>query len=189
MAKTDVLKRALLADGPLRLDGVTFYLHGDSVRMCSSKRDKRKTRTEKEIASSSHFSEVRKMWSICRRALGDLPVWRAMAREMGRSKADSLFHSVNGGCIRAGEGVWAFSRFCFSVGVLDAPVLTAVGREGWQVTLAWGQEEERPKASASDRLYLGYFYATQPRAPQMLAIGDACRGDGHLTVTIPDKGE
>ena len=189
MENTLSIPVALLAQGPLRIDGVTYYRHGNKVRACKSQRGPRKVRREGEEESSNRFTEVRKMWRIYRRAIGDLPIWRVMAKETGGNKSDSLFHSQNGGCFRPGMGVWAFPTFCFSVGTLDAPVITGAVREGWSVTLNWENDIDRPKAGNSDRVYVGYFYDTEPRAPQMLSCWGACRGDGTVTVDIPSAGQ
>ena len=162
MENTLSIPVALLAQGSIRIDGITYYRHGNKVRACKSRRSPKKTRTEGEEESSSRFTEARKMWRIYRRAIGDLPIWKLMAKEMGINKSDSLFHSQNGGCFRPGEGVWAFPTFRFSTGTLDAPVITSVTREGWSVTLNWENDIDCPKASVSDQVYVGYFYGTLP---------------------------
>jgi len=161
MENTLSIPVALLAQGSIRIDGITYYRHGNKVRACKSRRSPKKTRTEGEEESSSRFTEARKMWRIYRRAIGDLPIWKLMAKEMGINKSDSLFHSQNGGCFRPGEGVWAFPTFRFSTGTLDAPVITGVTREGWSVTLNWENDIDCPKASVSDQVYVGYlmFYS------------------------------
>ena len=105
MENTLSIPVALLAQGSIRIDGITYYRHGNKVRACKSRRSPKKTRTEGEEESSSRFTEARKMWRIYRRAIGDLPIWKLMAKEMGINKSDSLFHSQNGGCFRPGEGV------------------------------------------------------------------------------------
>lgn len=176
---------ALLAQGAIRIDGITYYRHGNKVRACKSRRSPKKARTEGEEEASSRFTEARKMWRIYRRAIGDLPIWKIMAKEMGINKSDSLFHSQNGGCFRPGEGVWAFPTFRFSTGTLDAPVITGVTREGWSVTLNWENDIDCPKASVSDQVYVGYFYGTLPRAPQMITCLNSFRGDSKVTVDIP----
>ena len=186
MDKTLSIPVALLAQGPIRIDGVTYYRHGNKVRACKSRRSPKKTRTEGEKESSSRFTEARKMWRIYRRAIGDLPIWKIMAKEMGINKSDSLFHSQNGGCFRPGEGVWAFSTFRFSTGTLNAPVITEVTREKWSVTLKWENDINCPKASVSDQVDVGYFYGTLPRAPQMITCFNTFRGDGCVTVNIPE---
>ena len=185
MENTLSIPVALLAQGSIRIDGITYYRHGNKVRACKSRRSPKKTRTEGEEESSSRFTEARKMWRIYRRAIGDLPIWKLMAKEMGINKSDSLFHSQNGGCFRPGEGVWAFPTFRFSTGTLDAPVITSVTREGWSVTLNWENDIDCPKASVSDQVYVGYFYGTLPRAPQMITCFNSFRGDGKVTVDIP----
>ena len=185
MDRNSSLLAALLTNGPLKMDGVTFYLYGGTVRKCKSKRGPKKSRTEGEEKSSSQFTEVRKMWRIYRRATGELPIWRAWARATGIAKSDSAFHSVNGGCLRPGEGVWAFPTFRFSMGTLEAPVITDVARDGWSVTLRWENDSDRPKASASDQVYLGYFYDTQPRSPQFITCINSHRGDGEVIIEIP----
>ena len=110
MENTLSIPVALLAQGSIRIDGITYYRHGNKVRACKSRRSPKKTRTEGEEESSSRFTEARKMWRIYRRAIGDLPIWKLMAKEMGINKSDSLFHSQNGGCFRPGEGVCQAGR-------------------------------------------------------------------------------
>lgn len=185
MDKTSALLKALLASGPLKLDGVTYYMQGGRVRSCKSKRGEKKSRSEGEKNSSNRFTEVRKMWRVYRRAIGGLPIWKIWARETNSPKSDTLFHSVNGGCFRPGEGVWAFPTFRFSMGTLEAPVITSTERNGWTITLRWENDVDCPKASASDKVYLGYFYGTLPRSPQFMGNINAHRADGEITVTIP----
>ena len=185
MDRNSSLLAALLTNGPLKMDGVTFYLYGGTVRKCKSKRGPKKSRTEGEEKSSSQFTEVRKMWRIYRRATGELPIWRAWARATGIAKSDSAFHSVNGGCLRPGKGVWAFPTFRFSMGTLEAPVITDVARDGWTVTLRWENDADRPKASASDQVFVGYFYDTLRRSPCLLRDIPARRGDESVTIEIP----
>ena len=189
MDKTSPLLLALLANGPVRMDGVTYYLHGNSIRICKSKRGAKKSRSEGEEKSSNQFTEARKMWRVYRRATGGVPVWKIWAKETHASKSDSVFHSVNSGCFRPGEGVWAFPIFRFSMGSLDAPVITDIARDSWTVTLRWENDVDRPKANASDQVYLGYFYGTHPRSPQMITCLNAHRGDGKVTVEIPKVGQ
>lgn len=137
------------------------------------------------MQSSDRFREVRKMWRVYRLAIGDLSIWRVAARERGFMKSDSCFHSVNGGCFRPGEGVWAFRAFQFSVGTLDMPQVTGVEREGWKVTIQWENDVDCPKAAASDRVFVGYFYDTLRRSPMLIRAGAACRGDGRVELDIP----
>jgi len=185
MATISPFLKALLANGPIRIDGISYYMHGNSVRACKSKRAPRKSRTEGEKASSSRFTEVRKIWKVYRLATGALPIWKIWAKETGAAKSDTLFHSVNGGCFRPGEGLWAFSTFRFSMGTLDAPVITMAERNGWTVTIRWENGVDCPKASSSDRVYLGFFYGSQLRAPQFIGNLPARRGDGEVTIEIP----
>ncbi len=189
MDKTSPLLAALLANGPVRLDGVTYFLHGNRVRACRSKRGSKKSRSEAEQKTASQFAEVRKMWRVYRRAIGGLPVWTVRARETGAAKSDGVFHSVNGGCFRPGEGVWAFPTFRFALGSLEAPVVAGAEREGWEVTIRWENGVDRPRAGASDRVYVGYFYGTLPRSPQMIACAGVCRGDGEVKVSVPPAGQ
>lgn len=189
MGKLDALHTALLAGGPLRLDGVTYYLHGGRVRVCQSKRGPKKSRSEAEIAATVRFTEMRKLWKVYRRAIGELPVWKVAAREAGKSKSDAFFHSLNDGCIEPGEGVRRFSTFCFSAGSLEMPDIIGVRREGHVVEMEWALAAERPKARKSDRVYVGYFYDTLPCSPGMVEVEGACRGDGKAVVTIPTLGQ
>lgn len=189
MDNTSPLLKALLTGGPLKLDGVTYYMQGGRVRSCKSKRGKKKSRSEGEQNSSDRFTEARKMWRMYRRATGGLPVWKIRARETGSPKSDTLFHSVNGGCFRPGEGVWAFPTFRFSMGTLDAPVITNTKRDGWKVTIQWENNADCTKTRLSDQVYMGYFYHTLPRSPQFMGHIDARRADGEITVTIPAAGQ
>ncbi len=176
---------ALLANGPVKSDGYTYFLYGGKLRQCKSKRRPKKTRTEGELQVSNRFTEARKMWKIYRRAIGDLPIWRAEARKRGVSKSDSLFHTINNGCLKPGEGVWALKTFRFSVGSLDAPMITNATRDGWKISLQWENGIDCPSASASDRVFVGYFYDSLRRSPCLLHNISACRGDGQATIEIP----
>ena len=116
-------------------------------------------------------------------------VWRVAAREVGRTRGDTYFHSLNEGCIEAGRGVTAFGTFRFAAGSLEMPRLTSARLEGWTVTLEWETGEDRPKAGWTDRVFVGYFHETLPRTPGMVTAAEARRADGRTTVTIPDLGQ
>ena len=59
MENTLSIPVALLAQGPIRIDGVTYYRHGNKVRACRSQRGPKKGRQEGEEESSNRFTEVR----------------------------------------------------------------------------------------------------------------------------------
>ena len=179
---TSPLFLAILANGPVKVDGYTYFLYGGKVRKCKSTRGPRKSRTEGEKQTTDRFTEARKMWKIYKRAIGDLLIWRIAARERGVSKSDSLFHSTNGGCLFPGKGVWAFKTFRFSMGTLEAPVITGTERNGWTVTLNWENGIDCPKASSSDQVFVGYFYDTLRRSPRLLRDIPARRGDESVTI-------
>ena len=185
----NLLKEIVKGEGPVRMGGMTYFVRNGRFQACASKRVAKKKRTEKEIAMCQHFAEVRMLWKMYRRAVGELPVWRVAAREAGAAKSDSLFHSLNGACVRAEEGVHAFPAFRFAAGSLDMPVVKNVHREGWQVTLAWENDEAQAAARKKDRIYVGYFYDTQPRVPQLAIVENARRQDGKATIDIPAQGQ
>ena len=189
MDKASPFLIAALAEGPVRVDGITYYLQGGKIRTCKSKRGARKSRTSGEEESSNRFSEARKMWRVYRRAIGFLRIWSIWARETGVTKSDSSFHSVNGSCFRPGKGVWAFKTFRFSMGTLAAPVITDATRDGWTVTLRWENDIDSPKAGASDKVYIGYFYDTETRSPRLIGDCTAVRGDGEVSIAIPPAGQ
>ena len=164
MDELNIWMKGVLSGGPVRMDGTTFYLHGGKVRVCSSRRAKRKERTEGEKLSSDRFTEVRKMWRVFRRVFGELEVWRVAAREAGKARGDTLFHALNGGCIRPGEGVWAWSAFSFAAGSLDKA------------------------AGAGDAVYVGYFYEGMGRTPGLVCAEGARREDCRARVAVPDGG-
>ena len=182
---TSPLFLAILANGPVKVDGYTYFLYGGKVRKCKSTRGPRKSRTEGEKQTTDRFTEARKMWKIYKRAIGDLLIWRIAARERGVSKSDSLFHSTNGGCLFPGKGVWAFKTFRFSMGTLEAPVITGTEHNGWTVTLNWENGIDCPKASSSDQVFVGYFYDTLRRSPRLLRDIPARRGDESVTIELP----
>lgn len=183
------LLAALLAKGPVRADGFTYYMYGNTLRKCKSKRGPKKTKAEGEKKGVDRFTIARKMWKIYRLAIGDLPIWRVMARETSVSKSDSLFHTTNGGCLRPGIGVWAFPTFRFSVGTLDAPLITGAERDGWQVTIHWKNDEDRSEAYLAERVFVGYFYDSLPDSPQLIKDIPARRSDCSVTVDIPTAGQ
>ena len=185
----NLLKEMVKSGGPIRMEGMTYYVRNGKLQACASKRGRRKVRTEKEVAANDRFSEVRTLWRMYRRAAGELPVWRMAAREAGAAKSDSLFHSLNGACVRAGEGVWAFPAFRFAAGALEMPVVTGVAREGWRVTLEWEYDGAHAEARDGDRVYVGYFYGTQPQVPQLAVAEGVCRKDGRAVVDIPPMGQ
>ena len=133
-----------LSQGPVRLDGVTYYLRNGRVCVRPSHHKKRGKRSEAELATTGRFVEMRKLWTMYRRAVGELPVWRVAAREVGAGQGDTLFHRLNAGCVRSGEGVWAFPAFRFAAGSLDMPVLREARRERGIVTLEWTKTTPEP---------------------------------------------
>ena len=199
MDELNIWMKGVLSGGPVRMDGTTFYLHGGKVRVCSSRRARRKERTEGEKLSSDRFTEVRKMWRVFRRVFGELEVWRVAAREAGKARGDTLFHAlnggcirpgegVNGGCIRPGEGVWAWSAFSFAAGSLDKAAGVEARREGWEVELSWEAADYSRKAGAGDAVYVGYFYAGMGRTPGLVRSEGARREDCRARVVVPDGG-
>ena len=130
MDELSIWMKGVLSGGPVRVDGTTFYLHSGKVRVCSSRRGKRKSRTEGEKRVTERFTEVRKMWRVFRRVFGELAVWDVAAREAGKVRGDALFHALNGGCIRPGEGVCAVP--CAERGV-HPPGRRGVGMERVQL--------------------------------------------------------
>ena len=68
---TSPLFLALLANGPVKADGYTYFLYGGKARKCKSSRGPRKSRTEGEKQTTDRFTEARKMWKIYKRAIGD----------------------------------------------------------------------------------------------------------------------
>lgn len=69
---TSPLFLAILANGPVKADGYTYFLYGGKVRKCKSTRGPRKSRTEGEKQTTDRFTEARKMWKIYKRAIGGL---------------------------------------------------------------------------------------------------------------------
>lgn len=61
---TSPLFLALLANGPVKADGYTYFLYGGKARKCKSSRGPRKSRTEGEKQTTDRFTEARKMWKI-----------------------------------------------------------------------------------------------------------------------------
>ena len=114
----------------LRVGGVTYYVRDGKLMACASRRGKRKGRTEAEQAVTSRFAEVQRLWKVYRLATGNLPVWQTAARELGAHRGNTLFMRMNSGCVRAGEGVWAFDGFRFATGSLDVPLLRGARRVG-----------------------------------------------------------
>ena len=114
----------------LRVGGVTYYVRDGKLMACASRRGKRKGRTEAEQAVTSRFAEVQRLWKVYRLATGNLPVWQTAARELGAHRGNTLFMRMNSGCVRAGEGVWAFDGFRFATGSMDVPLLRGARRVG-----------------------------------------------------------
>lgn len=178
----------LLVGGNLRVGGVTYFVHSGQVRACLSKREKRSTKTENEVKTQGAFAAVRRFWSVYRRALNGLKIWSVAARERGRGKSDSLFHSVNAAAISPEGKVWAYPAFRFAEGSLAMPVLRGVEREGWTVRVAWEEGTGCVGADAADRLYVGYFYEGEGGSPCLPEVAGATRGDGSAEFTLPTAG-
>ena len=188
MDELSIWMKGVLSGGPVRMDGTTFYLHSGKVRVCSSRRGKRKSRTEGEKRVTERFTEVRKMWRVFRRVFGELAVWDVAAREAGKVRGDALFHALNWGCIRPGEGVWAWSAFSFAAGSLDKAAGVEARREGWEVELSWEAADYSRKAGAGDAVYVGYFYEGMGRTPGLVRAEGARREDCRARVAVPDGG-
>ena len=118
----------------------------------------------------------------------ELAVWDVAAREAGKVRGDALFHALNGGCIRPGEGVWAWSAFSFAAGSLDKAAGVEAQREGWEVELSWEAADYSRKAGAGDAVYVGYFYAGMGRTPGLVRAEGARREDCRARVAVPDGG-
>lgn len=178
----------LLAKGPVRMNGVTYFLYRDKIRTCKSYRGPKKTRGKGDELPASQFKEVRELWRKYREATWGLRIWNIRAKEINATKSDKLFLVTNGACFQTGVGLRDFHNFCFSAGTLDAPVLKNIKRKDSSVTFQWEYDTEGPNANAFDLVYLGYFYGTDPRSPLFLRNLPAQRSDGKITVEIP-RGE
>ncbi len=154
---TSPLFLAILANGPVKADGYTYFLYGGKARKCKSTRGPRKSRTEGEKQTTDRFTEARKMWKIYKRAIGDLPIWRIAARERGVSKSDSLFHSTNGGCLLPGKGVWAFKTFRFFRGNTRSPRHHRHGTQRVDGHLALGKRHRLPESKRLGPSVRGLF--------------------------------
>ena len=75
--------------------------------------------------------------------------------------------------------------FVRKIRLLFPPVITGTERNGWTVTLNWENGIDCPKASASDQVFVGYFYDTLRRSPCLLRDIPARRGDESVTIEIP----
>ena len=180
---------SLLLQGEcLRIGGITYYMHSGKIRACPSKRERRDSRTDKEVKARGAFTAVRRFWSVYRRAVNGLKIWSVAACERGRGKSDSLFHSVNAAAISPEGKVWAYPVFRFAEGSLAMPVLRGVEREGWTVRVAWEEGTGCVGADAADRLYVGYFYEEEGGSPCLLEVAGATRGDGSAEFTLPAAG-
>lgn len=175
----------IMAGKRLRVGGITYYMRDGQLMACASRRGKRTRRSAAERAAAERFAEVQRLWKVWRRATGDLPVWRVAAREAGAHRGNALFTKLNAGCVRAGEGVWAFDGFRFATGSMDVPLLRGARREGVWVTLEWERGEDAGGARWSDRVYVGFFSGTDARSPGMAACGEAVRGDGRAVAVLP----
>jgi len=94
-----------LSQGPVRLDGVTYYLRNGRVCVRPSHHKKRGKRSEAELATTGRFVEMRKLWTMYLRAVGELPVWRVAGRGVGGGQGDTLCRRVNAGGV-CGGGVF-----------------------------------------------------------------------------------
>lgn len=70
-------------------------------------------------------------------------------------------------------------------GIFGCSVITAAEREGWTVTLHWKNGANCPKADSSDWVFLGYFYDTLRRSPQLTLDYMPRRIDEKITIEIP----
>jgi len=98
-----------LSQGPVRLDGVTYYLRNGRVCVRPSHHKKRGKRSEAELATTGRFVEMRKLWTMYRRAVGELPVWRGAALEGGAGKGGTPFFRLNSTIMR---GVCVAGKEC-----------------------------------------------------------------------------
>ena len=57
------------------------------------------------------------------------------------------------------------------------------------MTLEWEYDGAHAEARDGDRVYVGYFYGTQPQVPQLAVAEGVCRKDGRVAVAMPPAEE
>lgn len=132
----------------------------------------------------AQFTAVARFWSAFNRVLESLPMWKVAATRL-HMRPNTYFSELNYFCLAAGVGVVNFMSFRFSVGKLAMPVSMTAQREGRQVTLVWSNDTALGGCHADDELVLGYFYDSEPGAPQMVRHTGAVRKDERLEIEIP----
>lgn len=130
------------------------------------------------------MANVARFWAQFKEVLEGLPMWKYAATRV-RLKSNAYFYEQNHFCLAAGVGVVNFMSFRFSVGKLAMPVSMTAQREGRRVTLVWSNDTALGGCHADDELVLGYFYDSEPGAPQMVRHTGVERRDERLEIEIP----
>lgn len=137
----------------------------------------------KQQQYEKHIAIVR-FWAVFRDVLGDIQVWQLAAHAINL-RPNNLFYMFNHPYLAAGIGVVNFMAFWFSIGLLALPDDMFARREGRTVTLMWSNYSTSGGCSPDDELVLGYFYDSNPEAPQVIRDTKARRKDGWMRVDIP----
>lgn len=132
---------------------------------------------------TKHIAVVR-FWPIFKQVLNGLEMWKLVADMLNR-KTNNLFYSFNHPYLSAGVGVVNFMAFWFSIGLLAMPDDMWARREGRTVTLSWNDNSNMGGCSPDDELVLGYFYDSNPEAPQIIRATNVRRKDEWMRVEIP----
>lgn len=130
-----------------------------------------------------HVAVVR-FWTAFREALDGLQVWQVAAHAINH-RPNNLFYSFNHPYLASGVGVVNFMAFWFSIGLPAMPDDMWARREGRMVTLSWSDNSAMGGCTPDDELVLGYFYDSNPEAPQLIRVTNARRKDKWLRVEIP----
>lgn len=141
----------------------------------------------REKQNAKHTT-VARFWAQFKEVLEGLPMWKYAATRV-RLKSNAYFYEQNHFCLAAGVGVVNFMSFRFSVGKLAMPVSMTAQREGRRVTLTWSNDTALGGCHADDELVLGYFYDSEPGAPQMVRHTGVVRRDERLEIEIPPCNE
>lgn len=136
-----------------------------------------------ERQQTKHIAVVR-FWPVFKKVLNDLQMWK-LAADMVNRRTNNVFYSFNHPYLASGIGVVNFMAFWFSVGFLAMPADMWARREGRMVTLTWTDNSAMGGCSPDDELVLGYFYDSNPEAPQIIRTTNACRKNERVRVEIP----
>ena len=181
----------------LRVGGFTYSRKKDDtvVARTSTNRkpnkrlkERRKQRSEKQLAWSNIFRGQRKFYKAFRAAvMMECPAWELFAEWIrgAAHTSDNCFQAINHKYMNGNE-VTCPALFHFSLGELGMPWDMEAVREGNIVLFTWHDDRDCPTARGTDRLMVGILYDEYRDRPALVDPHDL-RSHGAASITLDPK--